>query len=115
MAFIDALLTIMAQAGQDAATHMSLHTAAPDGTGSNESAAGREVIPWDAATAGDMLLTTDTPFTGGAASGPVTHYGFWSAGVGGTWFGAFPATGDAAFNAAGEYTVTGGTVLGSST
>lgn len=116
MAFNDALLTIAAQAMQAAATHMSLHTAAPDATGSNASAAARQPIPWeDPATAGDMVLLDDIAFTGGEASGPVTHYGFWSGAAGGTWYGAYPATGDTAFNAAGEYTVTGGQVLGSST
>jgi hypothetical protein len=117
MAFNDALLSVGATAMQAAATHASIHTALPDGTGSNESTAGREVIPWDAVGgSGDMVVTTDIVFTGGAPSGPATYIGFWDGvGPGGTWYGFFALTGDLAFNAAGELTIAAGTVLGSST
>lgn len=116
MAFNDTLLNIGASAMIAAATHASIHTAAPDATGSNQSAAGRQVIDWvSPPTGGDMVLETALNFTGGAASGPATHLGFWSASTGGTYYGAYPLTGDQTFNAAGEYTVTAGTVNGSST
>lgn len=111
----DAILTIGAQAMQDAITHISLHTAQPDGSGSNESAAARQAASWDAAANGDMLLTTDEAFTGGAASGPCTHIGFWSALTVGTFYGWLPLTGDQTFNAAGEYTLDSITISGSAT
>lgn len=111
----DALLTIGAQAMQDAVTHLSLHTAQPDGTGSNESTATRQAASWDTAANGDMLLTTDEAFTGGASSGACTHVGLWSAVTAGTFYGYFALTGDQTFNAAGEYTLTAITVTGSST
>lgn len=111
----DTLLNIGAQAMMDAVTHLSLHTAEPDGSGSNESSAGRQAASWDAASGGDMLLTADEQFTGGASSGPCTHVGLWSAVTAGTFYGYFAVTGDQTFNAAGEYTLTAITVAGSST
>lgn len=111
----DALLTIGAQAMQDAVTHLALHTAQPDATGSNQSAAARQPASWDTAANGDMILTTDEAFTGGAASGACTHVGLWSALTAGTFYGYFALTGDQTFNAAGEYTLTAITVTGSST
>ena len=112
MAFNDTLLNIGAAAMQAAATHMSIHTAAPDGSGSNASAAARKPITWITAANGDMVATVDLAFTGGTASGPATHAGFWSALTSGTWYGAYPLTGDQTFNAAGEYNVTGITITG---
>lgn len=115
MGWNDAQLTVGAQAMQDNATHASLHTAQPDGTGSNETTAGRLAIDWvEPAAVGDAVLDSALAFTGGAASGPATHIGFWT-GLAGSWLGWFPLTGDLAFNAAGELTVAAGTVLGSST
>lgn len=111
----DAILTIGAEAMSDAITHISLHTAQPDGTGSNESAAARQVSTWDAAANGDMILTVDHAFTGGAASGACTHVGFWSAITAGTFYGYLPLTGDQTFNAAGEYTLEAITITGSAT
>lgn len=110
----DALLTIGAAAMQAAATHGSIHTAEPDGTGSNQSAAARQVISWETAANGDMILTVDEQYTGGAASGPATHVGLWSALTAGTFYGYFALDGDQTFNAAGEYTLTSITILGSS-
>jgi hypothetical protein len=114
MALNDTILNIGAAAMQAAMTHMSIHTAAPNTSGSNESTAGRQAITWVTAANGDMVATVDLAFTGGASSGPATHAGFWSASSGGTWYGFYPLTGDQTFNAAGEYTVTGITIPGSS-
>jgi hypothetical protein len=93
-------------------THMQVHTAEPDGTGSNESTATRLAITWVAAANGDLVITADLDFTGGASSGPATHIGFWSAAAAGTFYGWLPLTGDQTFNAAGEYKVTGVTITG---
>ena len=56
---------------------------------------------------GDGDITwSNIAFTGGAASGPVVRVGYWSASTSGTYYGGSLLTGDATFNAAGEYTVT---------
>lgn len=111
----DTLLNIGAAAMQAAATHAAIHTAQPDAAGSNQSAAARQAITWETAANGDMILLVDENFTGGAANGPATHVGLWSASSGGTFYGYFPLTGDQTFNAAGEYTLTGITVTGTAT
>lgn len=108
----DTLLNIGNAAMQTAATHMSLHTATPNTSGSNESTAARQAITWVTAANGDMVATVDLAFTGGTASGACTHCGFWSASSAGTFYGYLPLTGDQTFNAAGEYTVTGVTITG---
>ena len=73
----------------------------------------RQAASWDTAANGDMILTTDENFTGGAASGAATHIGFWSQSTAGTFYGWLPLTGDQTFNAAGEYTLTAITITGS--
>jgi hypothetical protein len=114
MALNDALLNIGANAMAAAATHLAIHTAQPDATGSNQSTAARVAASWPAAATGDLTITNKA-FTGGAASGPATHVGFWSAATGGTFYGWAALTGDQTFNAAGEYTITSLTVNGSAT
>lgn len=108
------ILNIGNQAMQDAITHVSIHTDAAD-SNANESSAARQPIVWQAAANGDMVATADVAFTGGAASGPALRVGFWSANIGGTYFGSLELTGDTSFNAAGEYTLTGVTIDGSAT
>lgn len=112
MALNDTILNIGAAAMQAAMTHMSIHTAQPNASGSNESSAARQAITWVTAANGDMVATVDLAFTGGASGGAATHAGFWSASSGGTWYGFYPLTGDQTFNAAGEYTVTGVSIPG---
>lgn len=111
----DTILNIGAAAMQSAMTHMAIHTAQPNASGSNESAAARQTITWVTAANGDMVATVDLAFTGGAASGAATHVGFWSASSAGTFYGWLPLTGDQTFNAAGEYTVTGVSIPGTAT
>lgn len=111
----DTLLNIGATAMQDAATHAGVFTAEPNATGTtNVAASARQPITWITAANGDMVVTADAAFTGGAASGACTHVGLWSALTAGTFYGYFALTGDQTFNAAGEYTLTGITVTGSS-
>ncbi len=107
MALNDTLLNIGNAAMQAAATHASIHSAAD-----TESAAARQPITWVTAANGDMVITADLVFTGGAASGAATRVGFYSALTAGTYYGEQALTGDQTFNAAGEYTVTGVTVTG---
>jgi hypothetical protein len=112
----DTILNIGNTAMQNAMTHMALHTAQPDASGSNQSAAARKAITWVAAANGDIVMTADLAFTGGASNGACTHIGFWSQlAAGGTFYGWLPLTGDQTFNAAGEYTVTGVTITGTAT
>lgn len=115
MALTNAGLNVMANALAAVATHASLHTADPGSTGTNESTAGRQAIAWDAASNGDISLTGTENFTGGAASGPCTYVGLWSASSGGTFYGGFALSGDQTFNAAGEYTLSDITINGSAT
>lgn len=112
----DTILNIGATAMQNAMTHAAIHTAQPDGSGSNQSAAARKQITWETAANGDMVATADLAFTGGAANGAATHVGFWSQlAAGGTFYGWLPLTGDQTFNAAGEYTLTGISIPGTAT
>jgi hypothetical protein len=108
----DTILNIGNAASQTAMTHMQIHTAEPDGAGSNEATSTRLAITWETAANGDLIVTADLDFTGGASSGPATHIGFWSASTAGTFYGWLPLTGDQTFNAAGEYKVTGVTITG---
>lgn len=107
MALNDAALNAGMTAIKNLITHVSLHTATPDATGSNASAASRKPVTWGTVATGDVSSTGTISFTGGAANGPVTHVGFWSASTAGTFYGSQALTGDATFNAAGEYNVTG--------
>lgn len=114
MALNDTLLNIGANAMAAAATHLSLHSAAPDAAGSNACTSARVAASWPGAATGDITVTNKA-FTGVAASGPVTHVGLWSAATAGTFYGAYALTGDQSANAAGEYTLTSLTLNGSST
>lgn len=112
MALNDTILNIGNAAAQAAMTHLQIHTAEPNASGSNEATSARQVITWVTAANGDLVITADLNFTGGASSGPATHIGFWSALTVGTFYGWLVLTGDQTFNAAGEYTVTGVTITG---
>lgn len=112
----DATVDIGNAAIQAVTTHAQLHTAEPNAAGTtNVATSARQPITWVTAANGDMIVTADASFTGGAASGPCTHVSLWSASTSGTHRGYFALTGDQTFNAAGEYTVTGITVTGSQT
>ena len=105
MALNAAGLTLMANGFKAGATHMSLSTADPGTTGTNQSAAARQPVTMTTDANGDLTVP-QTAFTGGAASGPVHSVCFWSAVTGGTFYGSFAiGSGDTAFNAAGQYTV----------
>lgn len=105
MALVSATLNSLATSFGALATHLSLHTADPGTTGANTATSARVPAAWGAASAG-KVTATNKAFTGGAASGTVTHVGYWSALTGGTFCGSRALTGDNTFNAAGEYTVT---------
>ncbi len=97
-------------------THMSLHTADPAGTGANEVSGGgyaRQAVTLSVDADGDLTLPAEEVFAGTAATA-VHSIGFWSALSGGTFRAGFPRTGDAAFSSGGQYSVTAGTVTGTS-
>lgn len=86
---------------------MSLHNGDPGGSGtSNEITGGgyaRVAATFAAASGGERLLSSDVDFTATALQA-VTHFGVWT-NAGTVFRGSAALTGDAAFNAAGEYTV----------
>lgn len=106
MPLLDSTLNVGADAMAAVITHLSMHTALPDGSGSNESTAPREAVTWDPAAAGDAEMSAPVLFSGGTPSGPAPYIGFWQgSGPGGTFRGYTAAVGDQTFNAAGELTV----------
>lgn len=113
MPLLDSTLNVGADAMAAVMPYVSIHTALPNSSGSNESTAPRLAAGWTSASAGDLVITNKS-FTGGAPSGPAQYLGFWSALTGGTFRGSAPLTGDQSFNAAGEYTVSSLTVNGAS-
>ena len=92
---------------------MSLHNGDPGVLGLNNEITGggyaRQVCSFAAASAGARVLSADVDFTATALQG-VTHMGLWL-NAGSVFRGHKAITGDAAFNAAGEYTVTTGTQI----
>ena len=109
----DTLLNVGADAMRAAATYIALHTANPEPTGTNPATSARVLASWPSASGGDLVISNKA-FTGGAANGPCTYVGLWSAITGGTFYGSAQLTGDQTFNSAGEYTITSLTVNGSS-
>ena len=101
----DAALVVGANAIAAAYPYLSLHTTGPVTSSADESTADRVAASWSVDADGDMTATNKA-FTGGEPSGPVIRVGYWSLATGGTYGGGALLTGDQAFNAAGEYTVT---------
>lgn len=97
-------------------THISLHSALPSASGSNEVSGGgyaRLAVAageWDDPTVGELVLNTDKQFAT-PASQAVHSIGLWSALSGGTFLGYGEPTGDAAANAAGEYIAKSGSKI----
>ena len=112
----NALIEVGAGAMRTAVTHLSLHSAQPNSSGSNETNAARVSASWGAVGDGSFTAT-NRAFTGGTPSGAVHSVGFWSAAEGGTFYGysALDETSDVTFNAAGEYTVSSVSIDGSAT
>lgn len=93
-------------------THISLHSATPNASGSNEVSGGGyariAVAAGDWTFDGDDLeLNTDKSFST-PNNQPVAAIGLWSAVSGGTFLGYGSPTGDSAANATGEYDVKAG-------
>lgn len=89
------------------AVFASLHTADPSTTGANEVSGGsyaRQAITWNAASSGDLDNNANPVFPV-PASTTVTHFGLWSAGTGGTFYGGGSLSASEAFSGAGTYTL----------
>lgn len=113
--FNDTALNAMADHLATLATHARLYTAEPNAAGTtNQASSGLQAVTWDAAANGDITITADEAFTGGAASGSCTHVGFWNS-AGTVFYGYFLLTGDTTFNSAGEYTLTNFSLTGTAT
>jgi hypothetical protein len=85
-----------------ATVEVSLHSAQPDGSGSNElSGSGyeRQSVDWDPATGG--LLAMDGELTYSVPAGDVTHIGLWDSGD--VWRGWIQLTAPENFTAPGTY------------
>lgn len=106
MAFNAAALTSAAAGIATAYPYLSLHTAGAVTASTSESAAARVAANWVNTNGVLSLPAGGKAFTGGAASGPAVRVGYWSAATAGTYGGGSLLTGDQAFNAAGNYTVT---------
>lgn len=85
--------------------YLAIHTADPGTGGTSPAASARVAAGWGAAANG-VITATNKAFTGGAASGPATYVGYWSALTAGTFGGSRALTGDQTFNASGQYTIT---------
>lgn len=112
MALTPGALSDAANALVSEITQMSLHSADPGAAGtSNETTAARKSITLVNDGSGNLSVS-NVAFTGGTANGAVQYCAIWA---GATFKGKFVLSGDAAFNAAGEYTVTSLTITASST
>lgn len=92
------------------ATHASLHTAAPDSSGSSEATGGsyaRVAVSIGAAASGSMAhgaLTWNVP------AGTFTHVGYWSALTAGTFYAYDDLDTAQTFSSAGTLTIDSGTL-----
>jgi hypothetical protein len=110
----DAILNVGANAMRSQMAWLSLHSAVPDASGSDESIADRRPSAWAPPTTGD-LSSASVAFTGGEPNGPIKAVGFWNDENVGTFWGYFPVgEGDVIFNGSGDYVVGAFTLVGSS-
>lgn len=94
--------------------YVSLHTNTPGAAGDQNVIAGGRFAVDLVASGGNIALDAPVEATGLTPLATVAHIGFWSASTGGTYYGsAARSSGDAAVNAAGEYTLTAVTIPGS--
>lgn len=104
-------ITAFLEDGNEAVVYVAIG----DGpTSADQTSAAR--VQLTSTVAGGVITATGVPyaFTGTPSDG-ATHTLFFSAPTGGTFYGYDALTGDQAFNAAGEYNLTGLTITGSST
>jgi hypothetical protein len=117
MALNDAAKNLMLDALTDPTTgvdYISLHTADPGATGTNEVTGGspayaRLNITWAAASGGSVSENTGTDPVFDVPAGTITHLGLWDAVTSGNFYGSADIT-DETYGGQGTYTVTALTV-----
>jgi hypothetical protein len=117
MALTDNGKNVMLDALAAVASHISLHTADPGTTGTNEVTGGspayaRKAITWASASGGSLSENTGTDPVFDVPAGTITHLGIWDQLSGGTttdFFGSADIT-DETYGGQGTYTVTALTV-----
>lgn len=112
MALNTAGITAILQDGENAVVWLGIGNGSGSG---NQTSNERRQLVMD--SAGGVLTADTTPplaYTGTPGAG-ATHGLYFSAATAGTFYGSQALTGDATFNAAGEYEVTAATITGSST
>jgi hypothetical protein len=107
MAFATATLNNFLDNLNSLATHASLHTADPGGTGASEVTGGsyaRQAISWNAASGASKTITATVVFQIPAGT-TITHAGTWSASSGGIWRGGGALDASQAYPTGGTYTL----------
>lgn len=92
------------------AAYASLHTAAPNASGSSEVTGGsytRESISWGAASGGTAVSSANIVFDVPTGT-TITHLGYWSASTSGTFYGSRALDTSQTFSTAGTYTISAG-------
>lgn len=112
MPFTAAAKNLMLDALADVAVWVSLHDAAPGGSGANELSGGapayaRKLISWPAASGGTLDDATNGLVFDVPPDSAVNHIGVWSADTAGTFL-MYKQVDEEAFNNQGQYTVTNG-------
>lgn len=109
----DAALQTGATAIEAEITHMQLHSSNVGGTWATGAVGARVAVNGSVDADGDITWT-NVAFTGLGASQAIGGVSYWTALTGGSNRGGSAVTGDAAANAAGEYTLTSVTENGTS-
>jgi hypothetical protein len=109
MPFNNTAKNLMLDALAAVADNLSLHTANPGATGTNEVTGGspayaRQANTWNAAASGEAALTANETFDV-PASTTITHVGLWSAPTGGTFYGSMELDTPEVFGGQGNLTV----------
>lgn len=110
MALETAGITAFLTSGESATVYVALGNGA---TSTDEVSSARVAAILDASAG--VLTVTNVPLAfSGTPSASVTHLLLFSAETDGTFYGSQAVTGDATFNASGDYNVTALTITGSS-
>lgn len=114
MALNDAAKNVMLDALGAVVSHVSLHSADPGASGTDELAGGspaysREAIAWASAASGSMSKTASDPVFDVEGGDTVSYVGFWSASTAGTFYGSANVT-DEVYGGQGTYTLTAATI-----
>lgn len=106
MALSSTSLVLAGNAVSGGITHFQLHSGNPGAAGTTSPVGSRVASTGSVNGTTGAITWSSIAFTGLTANQSVTHVSYWSASTGGTFRGASALAGDAAANAAGNYTVT---------